>query len=565
MTMSLLLVFISLSSSIWLSRLITKEAVLLAPAVTLLSWSLFLGIFVGNATPVSALWWPFWFLTFASAAISVFVYLRQWRSMTAVIFPALCAFIVLAPYLYYGIRFYPGSWFWDGFAYLATAETLWRFPITTRAEGLEPLYLLGQSNFAFRFIGASLIAVFRGVLPIGAGSDGSVGFFLVVCIVTYACSCAYVARRYLETGLQAPFILIATVSGPLINLVWANNFDHLLALSIAPAIVGFALEFDFKLIRHAVFLGVASAVMMFIYPEMSVFLLLPAALVLLSKVIRERPTLLAPMLIAMFSFALTMTPLAIFIQKFMVYQLGTVGRSAGLRPGNGYFPTLLNFSCFYGALSGLYAPFQPCTSVAADFAKFHLGMLVVAGTIAGMFIRRDALSFTVLILSSAVLYFLLKQHYDYAAFKILSSSSHIFFLLAISSFNINRASVRWLGVSTAAALVSLAAVKIFRLDEIVRYKSLAPFSEVGKNTPINAIVAIKVSDPLKFEWATYYLRNHTSVPIEGAFVYLKPEAFGRAPFLERKSSYTHVITDTEVMNGQLVWENSIYRIYQVAR
>ncbi len=560
--MSLLLLFVSLFSSIWIARLITKDAVLLAPAVTMLSWALLLGTCVGNAITVSALWWPLWIMTFTSALTSAWVYRQQWRSLRAIILPALCALVVLAPWVYHGIRFYPGSWFWDGFAYLAIAETLWRYPITAPADGLEPVYLLGQSNFAFRFIGSSLISVFRGLLPIGAGSDGSVGFFLIACLTTYACSCAYLGRRYLAPGLQMPFTVLATVSGPVINLVWANNFDHILALSIAPALLGFCLELDFKKAFHAAFVGSASAILTFVYPEMAAFLLLPVALVLITRAIREKPHFATPMLIVVAAFAITLSPLAVFIHKFMIYQLGTVGRPAALRPGNGYFPTLLDFKCFYGAVSGLYAPFQPCTATAIDITKFHLGLAVAFATTVGLYIRRDAVSASAAILFSAMMFFLIRQQYDYAAFKILSSGAHLFTLLAVSALAVDRASVRLVGAFAAALLLLFALVKVHRLNEIVRYKSLVPFSEVANKAPIDAIVAIKVADPLRFEWVTFYLRNSKTVPIEGQFAYLKPDAFDRAPYLERKNNYTHVVTDTEFSDGRIVWGNSLFRLYR---
>ena len=81
---------------------------------------------------------------------------------------------------------------------------------------------------------------------------------------------------------------MAAISGPILNLVWANNFDHLLAMSVAPAILGLAYMVRWASISDAILFGLFVAAEVYIYPEMAGLFLMPAGLIILVRICRER-------------------------------------------------------------------------------------------------------------------------------------------------------------------------------------------------------------------------------------------------------------------------------------
>ncbi len=158
----------------------------------------------------------------------------------------------MAPYLIHGIGSFPGSWFWDGFAYMAAGESLWLHPRRESAAGLELFYQFGHKFAQARYTSSSVIALMKGIYPLGGDAQAATGYFLFLCLFTFSSSCYFLAKVTMpgRRHLQVAFVALAAVSGPILNLVWANNFDHLLAMSIAPAILGLAyiaaLGFDWR-------------------------------------------------------------------------------------------------------------------------------------------------------------------------------------------------------------------------------------------------------------------------------------------------------------------------------
>jgi hypothetical protein len=497
--MSLIILLAALTSAAWVARRLRSEnALLLSPAITSIGWSLSMGVLVGLNVTVEAIWLPFWFCTWLSFLASALAMRRKFEDLRLLVVPALCTLAILSPYVLHGIATFPGSWFWDGFAYLAAGETFWSHPRNETPQELELLYVFGRSLANLRFTASVLLAVFRGVIPLGGDSQASMGYLLILCVFSFSCSCYYLARVALPKHLQIIFVVLATVSGPILNLVWANNFDHLLALSIAPALTAFAIDFQWTRRRDAVFAGLSSASLVYIYPEMAAFLLMPAALVLAFRAIKERPPLTPPALIATATFILMMSPMAGSIYRFMVNQISTRGHEMTLRPGNGYFPTLLDIRCFYGSIPGWYAPFQPCASTPLDIFKAHVGIALVAAILVGMFKRRDGLSVSAGLLSCAALFFIIKDQYDYAGFKILASGTHIFTLLAVAAFvGVSRPAFA-AGIASGLVVLIVVAGRIVNFDRMVKVKTMAPFAELTSAVPQEQRSPSKSRTPFDF-------------------------------------------------------------------
>jgi hypothetical protein len=559
--MSLIILVGALMSAHWLACYLRKSenAVLLSPAITVIAWSLVMGMLVSNGITVESIWIPFWLCTALSLLISVYRN-REIVAFQTLVVPALSTLAILSPYFLRGIANYPGSWFWDGFAYLAAGETFWSHPRNEAPQELELLYSFGRSMANFRFTASVLIAVFRGVLPIGADSQASMGYFLILCVFTFSSSCYYLARVTLPKNLQIVFVVLATVSGPILNLVWANNFDHLLALSIAPALVAFAFEFRFEQKRDAAFAAIGSAATAYIYPEMTALLLLPAFSILVLRIARERPPLSTSAAVFTVVFICSVFPIAGSVYRFMAFQIATTGHELTMRPGNGYFPTLLDIRCFSGSFSGLYSPFLPCAPTVAALFKAGVGLTFIIAVLLGVFKRRDGIAVSAALLVSGAMFFIIHQKYDYAAFKILTSGTHIFVLLAVSAF---AGSKRYYIVAGAFAGVTMLAVigsRVIRFDEMVKVKTISAFSELADVVPPKATVAIKINDPLLFEWSLYYLRHHRTVAITGTLPYFASPPIDGEISTRKLSEASYLLTDTS-MDGKLFWSNSLYKLY----
>src|SRR5258708_21586857 len=188
---------------------------------------------------------------------------------------------------------FAGSWVWDGFAYMAEGESLWLHPRHEPADGLELFYQFGHRAAYSRYISSALISMLKGVFPFGGDAQSATGYFLFLSIFTFSSSCFFLAKVTMpgRRMMQIAFVTLATVSGPLLNLVWANNFDHLLAMSIAPIIIALAFILRWGSIIDTVLLGMFTAAEVYIYPEMAALFVMPAGLILFVRLFRDEKSL----------------------------------------------------------------------------------------------------------------------------------------------------------------------------------------------------------------------------------------------------------------------------------
>src|SRR6266404_1698705 len=194
-------------------------ATLAGPAILATAWTFVAGIALNRGLTLQELWGPFWIATAASAALGAYVVIRD-RTAALFLTPAVAALILMAPYVIHGFSSFPGSWFWDGFAYLAGGESLWRFPRGADVGGESALYQFGHSVVQGRFISMALIGIFRSAVPLGGDTQGAIGYFLLFCAFTFSSSMALLARTIMpsRTAAQALLVVVATASGPLLNL-----------------------------------------------------------------------------------------------------------------------------------------------------------------------------------------------------------------------------------------------------------------------------------------------------------------------------------------------------------
>jgi hypothetical protein len=118
-----------------LSRVFKKDrpelAILLSPALLIVIWTFVISGVAQAGIPLSAAWQYFWATTAVTSFFGCYIAFRDRHPddiLTILLTPLLTTSIVMAPYLYHGLAAFPGSWFWDGFAYIAMGESLWLHP-----------------------------------------------------------------------------------------------------------------------------------------------------------------------------------------------------------------------------------------------------------------------------------------------------------------------------------------------------------------------------------------------------------------------------------------------------
>jgi hypothetical protein len=115
-------------------------------------------------------------------------------------------------------------------------------------------------------------------------------------------------------------------------------------------------------------------------------------------------------------------------------------------------------------------------------------------------------------------------------------------------------------------LVSMTVARIVRFDQWVTVKSIDRFSELGDHLPKDQMIAVSLDDPLAFEWAAFYLRDHKTVIGSGSLpYYLSPDP-AKEPYSSQIKSASLLVTDTASLAlGNPVWSNSRYFVYSIGQ
>lgn len=549
-------------------------ALLLSPALLLAAATLVFTTVVRHHIPLGAAWSSIWLVVaFATAAGIIHAFQKRRPFPLAILLtPVISAAIVMAPYIIHGISHFPGSWFWDGFTYMAAGESLWLHPRNADLQGLELFYEFGHRAAQSRYISSAFIGTLKGIFPPNGDAQSAIGYFLLLSVFTFATSSFFLARVVLigRPLSQVAFVIVASISGPVLNLIWANNFDHLLALSIAPVLIALAYWLKWGSWSDALLLALFAVVEIIIYPEMAALFLLPAALLLIVRLVdeqdRKKQTLTA--VVGLATTAALLFPIWTDLYAFLVNQIdAVVHASATARPGAGHFLTFFSPLCAPSTVLGLFGPFSTCTFSFGTIAK----LTVSVGCFAVLLLairaerRQIALLATMGFVAAGAGYYLIVQHYDYGAFKILESAWPSAVLLAFIVTLHRRSEIRIVAACIAAFLVVIAVLQISGFEAWAPVKSIAPYAIVESKVPRDGVVEVAIDDTYAFQWATYYLRNHRAVYSRGELAYFPASETDKSGNAERMKEVRYLLTDKsqeKPSQGSPLWSNGIYFLYR---
>jgi hypothetical protein len=563
-----------------------SSALMLAPVVALAWWAVVLGFSVSFGVPVSILAGPVWAASLGLSAYGIGASARHvnWQDARRVAFTAALPVLILMPYFLIGLADYPGSALADGWSYVAFGQYLWMYPNGTEG-GLAPLHQYAAHLVHTRYLAASLLGFFSPFFSPG-DTQASSGLFLAWAVFVFSTSCAFFA---LSIGLRAlqlvTYLVFVVLSGWIVNLVWANNYDNALALSFAPALAGLIIQFDLDARGWRVLLALIGAALFYVYPEMAPIVLALAVFVALDRWRRETTPLGRWALVATTAgtLALAMTwPFVPDLVAFISVQT-SVGLQAAGRPGEGMFPGLLSLRFQPSAFWGLGGEFRVERFLPlANLLGVVLSMLAATGLVRLLRSRQAGVSAWLVLLVTAAVAMIVAAQYSYGAYKLILLSWWMLGMAVVLGIDAVVASrpltqyARAVRVGACTALIAAALVHAGirnrrAVDEAGRW-TMADYRQVRtiEDLKLPKKVLIAVDEPVANEWAVYFLRD---VPVAlGSYrLYM---AFSHVrPLMDRARSIPqedigYVLTDDhpeaafrDPKAWSLVWAAGPYRLW----
>ncbi len=190
-----------------------------------------------------------------------------------------------------------------------------------------------------------------------------------------------------------------------------------------------------------------------------------------------------------------------------------------------------------------------------------LGSLILVLTLRS-FQTRTALVITVAIFTASIGFFTIIQRYDYGTYKIAETGWVPTITLCAVAAAQRRDWKRSLTLLFAVLLVAASVIRIIRFDQWTTVKSMDQFSVLGDRLPKDQMIAVSISDPLSFEWASYYLRDHKTTIRSGSLPYYPSPDPTQEPYASRLKSANTIVTDVVAPSlGDPIWSNSRYFVY----
>jgi hypothetical protein len=510
--------------------------VLMGPVFALALWAIVLGDAVWLGYPVHVFVGWLWGATVLMAVIGIwqlhrdeFLSSRAWRpelwSFLAVMVSPIA---VMARYFWGGLAEYPGSGLPDGWAYVAYGQFLWTFPAGAEG-GLAPLYQYASTLPAMRSTAATALDMLSALRAPGIAQSGS-GLLQGVGLAAYGAAVAAFCRRSgLCPRLAAAAVAITVVSGWILNVIWANNFDNLLALGYVPALA--VLAADPRVDSPGWWLGAAwlTAGLLRTYPELASIVFGLAAAIAACIVAGSRSHLtrrVALLACAGTSFLLLLMPAWKDFVHLLQTQVTAATAVEASRPGEGLFTGLTIPRHVLAGWWGLGSEHAyerwlvPRTAIA-----MALILLAAAGAWTLAREKRAAWLLWLTLPLGLAAYLAAATGYSYGAYKaILVGWWFVVFLVMRGALTLAPTPagaagvVVWLLVLTlpATAIARVLVAPVSRSFRMPRPASMAFFRQV---TDIEAIVAaepllVAVQEEEACEWAVYFLRDTTMRLVE---------------------------------------------------
>lgn len=575
----------------------SNKALFIAPVISMSLLILLLFFTVMAKVPIHSSYLFIWSI-FLVLAVFGFIknkkYLagrNKWLLAGCAILPLL---VMAVPY-WYGSATKFGDILPDGWLYITVGQYLWKFPFGTEG-GLSPLYQSAYGLSTFRISSSAFLALLAPFYPYQDTAAGS-GVYLAWIIFAFTSSCGFfITDKIFSRMKKTIYIILVIFSGWTWDILWAANYDNLLALVFIPILIEIITNQKYFAIGEAILTGVIFAAFTFAYPEYSIIMFFLLLIILVVRLIRcnqaDRKQLLYFVLLAGSICLVLLLPLFnrlfLYFQTQIIYLTGNKGNLG--RPGPGMFEGLINSKCMPSAFWGM-----GCELTTINFPWLYVGepfttdsllpvkniiawvltFLVILG-IADLIQKRRWGDLVPLLLVIPISYMILHESYSYGAYKFIILLWWLipYFLIAGIDLLQNRfrADSGLVFVLAFFTILLFLGNTIFRVSYVALtkpaiwqsdYAQIREVPIVKQNTPI----LINVNDWLSSEWANYYLRDQDFFLLERRrYMALYPEVMDRAKKIA--PSEIHYILSDDVPAGipviNKVWTGKPYSIWKLS-
>ncbi len=552
---------------------------LLAPAVAESVWAIALGLGTTERVPVRLLAGPIWIGTCALALYG-YRWKRGWdiRAGSLVGLSLGLPVLVMLPNFLFGLASYPGSRLPDGWSYVAYGQYLWEYARGSEG-GLQPLYQYASHLSETRHVAPAQLGLLS-VLTDAGNAQAGTGLFLALMLYGFGSACAaFVQSRQWPLGSSLLLVTVTTLSGWMMNAIFANNYDNLAALAAFPALATLTTLLRERALSLWVLMGLVFAGLVYTYPELA-GVVGPLLGVMVTERIWKTPTLRSWRGVATSAavFALLISPYATTAIRFFITQ-ARAGLQAGSRPGEGYFPGLLVSANQLSAFWSLGGENQ-ITSFRGFQVIAAIGLfLLLARGLTRLVRARDIGLLCVLTLPLlAAPFFVVKAAYSYGAYKMIVLGWWALVFAVVSGASEWRGSSLVKACASALALVTCLAVPVVATVRAVHQVVNPPASGTDRFRPVSDAAEFAAGSPIGVfvddweasEWAVYFLRE-AQIRLGDFDAYLAmPHVRARLarspvyPWADVRFVLTDAIQQGPVLGTEgwtLVWQNAAYRLW----
>jgi hypothetical protein len=500
--------------------------IVLAPVAALVCWTLTLGWTCAWRIPVKYVTPWLWLASGLLALVGLCrPGLENRRNLLVLLLCLSLPLLTMGKHFRHGLGDYQGSIIPDGWAYVASAQYLWEHP-RGLTGGLPPLHQFGSSLSDVRTTSFALLGFLSPLVRAGDTQAVSAlyqtwALFLIACAVALFC---------LATN-QPPWRVVAvttlaTVSGWIANLIWANNLDNTVALVYMPALAALVGLLDARLFRWWLLLGAMLAAALYTYPELAPVIVVGATLAALPRVVQApggRWTWLRGGVLIVMVAVLLLLPALKTLIWFGWLQFQASQPSAN-RPGEGFFHGLILVHFQPAAFWGLGGEHQVAThhGLRKGFAVL-LSAVAVFGSVRLLHRRHYGLVLATLLLTGGTLYLIVVKGYSYGAYKLILLNWWCLVLALVAGTEWLLALVPWLWGRRAAAVLALVLGVVLvgtsnhtetptvnqyttsanQHRPMANFRILTALGKTLGHTP----VLLDVREPLANQWAVYFLRE----------------------------------------------------------
>jgi hypothetical protein len=274
--------------------------------------------------------------------------------------------------------------------------------------------------------------------------------------------------------------------------------------------------------------------------------------------------------------------------QFFLRQLNAANRTTAPRPGDGFYRGLFDAKCALSTAWGFWAPgdfwgANPCSPPALiAFLSVVAVIFTVCLVLGGRRLirtREYGLLCALAVILAGAAYMVLVQHYDYGAYKFLSTGWFIAAFVMIEGV-IAAAAAASLAPAMAFVLVLLIlltpqaiilSVRLARFDAAYPYKSIEFYRKAAEIRDIvgKAPLVVALSEGVTAHWLVLFLRDMKLAMVNRPHPYF--HNFDRKPLAQawRRDAIGKVqwvVTDSAgdlgCRNFKLVWQGGPYRLWR---